>query len=335
VAFVLGTSSADTRPALEAAYKKTHNGSLDGLDATLDALHHKLVKPLEVEKFARSKAANPRLVLAELFTGAACPPCVAADMAFDAVLERYSRQDVALVVYHQHIPGPDPMTNPFTEAKKEVYALRGVPTFAIDGKSKVGGGGAEGAARLFNDDAKKPIEERLAAAPEAQIKVTATLTGSVVKVKADVSKIASKSDKLKLQVLLVEESQRYNGPNGVRIHPMVVRAAGGADMKGYPVVAAKGARIEQSFDVAKIQADNTKWIDEFLNKPFRNTPDKPIFVDGRRDAIDTGRLTVVVFLQDEDPKQPGQGADGSGIINKKVLQAAMVKVPAPRKVTTN
>ena len=333
-AFVLGSSSAGARPALDAVYKKTHNGSLDGMDAMLDALHHKLVKPLEVEKFARPKTATPRLVLAEVFTGAACPPCVAADMAFDAVLERYARQDVALVVYHQHIPGPDPMTNPFTEARKDIYALRGVPTFAIDGKSKVGGGGAEGAARLYNEDAKKPIEERLAVAPEAQIRLTATLTGSTIKVKADLSKIASKSDKLKLQIVLVEESQRYSGPNGVRIHPMVVRASGGADMKGFPVVATKGAKIVQTFDVAKIQADNTKWIDEFLGKPFRTTPNKPIFVDGRRDAVDTGNLMVVAFLQDEDPKQPGQGAEGSGVINKKVLQTAYVKVAAPAKKAT-
>ena len=51
-------------------------------------------------------------VLVELFTGAECPPCVAADLAFDALGKTYKPTDVVLLEYHLHIPGPDALTNP-------------------------------------------------------------------------------------------------------------------------------------------------------------------------------------------------------------------------------
>ena len=349
-AYVLGGASAATRQALEAIYKKAHNGSTDGLEALLDERYRKFTKPLEVKPYARPKATTPRLVLAELFTGAACPPCVGADMAFDAAFERFSRQDMALIVYHQHIPGPDPMTNPSTEARKEIYALRGVPTFAIDGRSKVGGGGADAAEGIFKDDINPVVEKQLAVAPEAQIKLNAAVVGSAIRVTADVSRIASASSKLKLQIALVEEQQRYSGPNGIRFHPMVVRSLAGADSKGFAVDAKKGAKVEHVFDLAKILADNRKAIDEFLSKPFRGG-DKPTFTDGRRDDIDASRLLVVAFVQDEDPAQdkaataaadtPAAGAQAGGgraeapSPVRRVLQAAMVKVPAAARKTTN
>ncbi len=308
-AYVLGGASPAARQSLEAAYRTTHGGSVDGLEALLDETYRKAAKPLEVKPYARPAAKAPRVVLAELFTGAACPPCVGADMAFDALLERFSRQDVAVIVYHQHIPGPDPMTNPATEARKPIYSLRGVPTFAIDGKSTVGGGGADAAETIFKDDLQPAVEKQLAAAPEARIALKASVAGSVVKVQANVSDVKSTSKQLKLQIALVEDLQRYSGPNGVRFHPMVVRSLAGVDFKGFPVTA-KGTKVEHTFDIAKIVADNRKWTDEFLSKPFRGG-DKPTFVDGRREEIDVNKLMVVAFVQDEDPAQdkPTKPAD--------------------------
>jgi tetratricopeptide (TPR) repeat protein len=331
-AYVLGNASPETRSALEDVYRKTHNGSADGLDAMLDARYRTLMKPLEVEPYTRPKASNPRVVLAELFTGAGCPPCVAADLAFDAVLERYSRQDVAVLVYHQHIPRPDPMTNPSTEARKSIYSLRGVPTFAVDGKSTVGGGGAEQARAIFDEELKPAIEKELGVVPAAALQLSAKMSGSTIRVKAKVGAVKSKSDKLKLQIALVEQEQRYSGPNGMRFHPMVVRNLAGNDGGGFAVPAARGSTVDYTFDLAKILADNKKAIDEFLAKPFRGG-DKPTFTEGRRDEIDPNNLMVVAFVQDEDPKQPGQGDAQQGDFMRRVLQAAVVKVQAPKGTT--
>ena len=52
----------------------------------------------------------------ELFTGAQCPPCVAADVAFDVLEKTYKPADLVLIQYHLHIPGPDPLTNAASEA---------------------------------------------------------------------------------------------------------------------------------------------------------------------------------------------------------------------------
>jgi translation elongation factor EF-G len=189
------------------------------------------------------------------------------------------------------------------------------------------------AAHVFKTMSER-IEQRLAAAPEATLTLNAKVTGSTVRVTADVSGITHPSDRLRLQIALVEEMQRYSGPNGVRFHPMVVRSLAGADSKGFQVPA-KGAKVEATFDLAKILADNKKAIDSFLDTPFRGG-DQPAFTDGRRDEIDPGRLMVVAFVQDEDPGQKAAENAGRGQLLRKVLQAASVKVPPMAlKKTTN
>ena len=81
----------------------------------------------------KDKEAN-QVVMMELFTGAQCPPCVAADVAFDALQKSYKPTELVLVQYHMHIPGSDPMTNPDTIARWDYYrklfptGIRGVPT---------------------------------------------------------------------------------------------------------------------------------------------------------------------------------------------------------------
>ena len=46
-------------------------------------------------------AKNDRAVLVELFTGSQCPPCVAADLAFDTLAKTYKPADAILLEYHQ------------------------------------------------------------------------------------------------------------------------------------------------------------------------------------------------------------------------------------------
>ena len=58
------------------------------IDTKLDAEYHEKVPPFKPETYAgRAEGKGNRVVLMEIFTGAECPPCVAADVAFDALLE--------------------------------------------------------------------------------------------------------------------------------------------------------------------------------------------------------------------------------------------------------
>ena len=67
-----GRISADETKEFEAAYRKTHNGSLDGLDAMLDERYRKDHVRFAVTPFARKPPAKAtgKTVLAEIFPGA-------------------------------------------------------------------------------------------------------------------------------------------------------------------------------------------------------------------------------------------------------------------------
>src|SRR5262249_51347994 len=118
---------------LAAALKKA--GKTDEakeVEARLD----KLDVSVKAEKFAGRKGASDRAVLVELFTGPQCPPCVAADLAFDALGKTFKPAEVVLLQYHVHIPGPDALTNPGTIARLRYYGdeVEGTPTILFNGK---------------------------------------------------------------------------------------------------------------------------------------------------------------------------------------------------------
>ena len=85
---------------------------LTALDAELDKEYLETVPPFKPTKYAgrTDKSAN-KVAVMELFTGAQCPPCVAADVGFDALIKSYKPTEAIFLQYHEHIPGPDPLTN--------------------------------------------------------------------------------------------------------------------------------------------------------------------------------------------------------------------------------
>ena len=86
------------------------------LEGRIDEKYLKIVPPFKPAVYPGRK--NPKanqVVLMELFTGAECPPCVAADVAFDALLMTYKPAEFIGLQYHLPIPGPDPLTNDDSE----------------------------------------------------------------------------------------------------------------------------------------------------------------------------------------------------------------------------
>src|SRR5205823_410571 len=83
----------------------------------------------------------------ELFTGTECPPCVASDLAFDGLHKAFQPTEAILLQYHEHIPGPDPLTNEATQARMKYYGeafagqVRGTPSILFGGTPAAGGGG--------------------------------------------------------------------------------------------------------------------------------------------------------------------------------------------------
>jgi hypothetical protein len=238
---------------------------------------------------------------------------VGAGLAFDAAHERYTRQDFILLNYHVHIPLPDPMVNPPTVARRTFYGVNSSPSYTFDGEMDGGGGSAEGAKALFDSKIDPKIQARLAVAPEATVKVQATQVGGTVKAKASVSGVKSKSDKLRVQIVLAEKDVTYSGENGERFHPMVVRgmAVDAKAAQGFALAPGKGGSFEYTFDLAKLVADAKDGLIKFETVEragaytFRE----------KKHEIKNG-LVAVAFVQDE--------------ATKKVLQAAYFEIPSPK-----
>ena len=315
VAKLSGRISDSANAAFETAYKAQHNGSLAGLDAALDAEYEKrFPNPVQSEAYKPTEKRTDRVVLSEIFTGSGCPPCVAADLAFDAAMQRYSRKELAVVMYHQHIPQPDPMTNPDTQARAKVYAVTGVPSYTIDGKKTVGGGSREMSKNKF-ESIKKDIEKELEKPAEAHIKVDAALAGNAVKVSARVAEVKSDSPDVMVQILLVEKELRYTGENGIRFHPMVVRAMGGQKGEGYPLQGDGEQAFEASFDLVAVSAALKAHLDDYEAKGHRG---KSFKFSEKKYEINRDNLAVVVFVEDA--------------WEQRVLQAAYVDL-APSSAT--
>jgi len=318
-----GRSPKTANEALESIYRKTHAGSPEqveaGLEAMLDLEYRKRYpNPIAVEAYEPTDKRSDRLVLGEVFTGSGCPPCAGADVAFDAAMARYSRKDLAVVMYHLHIPRPDPMTDLDTQARAKNYSVSAVPSFAIDGKKTVGGGTREMAKQVF-DRFQKDLEKDLETPAEAQLKADATLSGNAVKVRATVEGVKSESKDLKVQIALVEKELRFNGENGIRFHPMVVRAMGGTKGEGFAVDPATGAGYEHTFDLDEISKAIKAHLDDYEAKGHRG---EPFTFSEKKYQINRAGLAVVVFVQDDKTKH--------------VLQAAYVDLStesAPHPVT--
>jgi hypothetical protein len=145
-------SKADRATTLE-LYKKAHGGSDEGFAAELDAEYAKLYpEPFHPEP--AKPVATGRTVLLELFTGSACPPCVGGDLAVEGLLHSYPRSEFVALAFDQHIPEPDPLANPDSLARADLYSVDSTPNSVIDGAKAEGLYGSD-------RDGSKELYERL------------------------------------------------------------------------------------------------------------------------------------------------------------------------------
>jgi thiol-disulfide isomerase/thioredoxin len=151
---LLGELRAPLRPRMMELYRQAHAGSDANFVTEMDAKYAQLY-PAPFAPKKHEAISGGHTVLVELFTGSACPPCVGMDLAVDGMLEAYPRNDVVALAFDQHIPEPDPLTNPASVARAELYSVNGTPTVVVDGgKPRVGGEGRAEAEELYTNLAK-------------------------------------------------------------------------------------------------------------------------------------------------------------------------------------
>jgi hypothetical protein len=309
---------ANAVPILKLLARALRKGGKDGeaqevesrlakLEDTLDQEFARNAIPFPVEPYAGRAGKSDRVVLVELFTGAQCGPCIAADTAFDAALKAYKPSEVVLLQYHLHVPGPDPLTNSDSEARETYYGrnvVHGTPTVLLDGEGLPPPGlggfraqaqeGFELLTRLINDELEKPAG--------AQLKLTAGRTQGKIELAAEVSAVTKPDANLRLHFALVEDVVHYAGGNGQRLHHHVVRAFPGG-VAGFEVTGQKMTKTV-SLGTAVLRDALRDYLNEAavgMRFPDENWP------------LKLEHLKAVAFVQDDRTKE--------------VLQAAQADVP--------
>lgn len=291
----------DTKECLERLYVKRY-GDISSLEKKLDDIYRAKGVGFDPGHYVREATPGPvRVVLAELFTGAECAPCVSADLAFDGIDDRYDKSTIATLVYHLHIPGPDPMTNADTLARAKYYGTNATPTAVFDGGSKKSGGGDRAMAQMLFKDYSGVIEKRLSTAPLASLdNFKAQLTGSSIAVSGDAKLLSGATDRaahVVLHVALAETDVSYMGSNGVRVHNLVVRQLIGGP-QGQPFAAdTSGASMSQTIDLTSV----TSGLNDYLAS-YEKTRGSFKF-KARPTAIDPAKVVVVAFVQDDQTKE--------------------------------
>ncbi len=211
----------------KALYAKKH-GSEDGYEKYLEEVYEKSIHAFATDKVApRGAEDGTRVVLCELFTGSECPPCVGADVATIGLEATYAKSEVIVLRYHQHIPGPDPLANPHSQQRFEMYQGEGTPTLILNGRAVAGAGGFMDAASGLYRQLRQQIDPILTEKVAYKIDLKAEAKDGVVSISASVPGLETLADApktMKLNLVVAEDKVRFLAGNGIRVHEMVVRS---------------------------------------------------------------------------------------------------------------
>jgi hypothetical protein len=274
----------------EAALKQI-DARIAKLDEELDIEFEKNAVPFKVEPYKGRDGKGTRVAVLELFTGAQCPPCVAADVAFDGLLKTYKPTEVVLIQYHLHVPRPDPLTNADSEQRSEMYDVSGTPSIYINGKQGPGVGGGAGQAKAGYAALSQQLNEVLGENARAGIDLSVKRDGDKAVASVAVTALDTTKD-ARLRVLLLEDVARYPGTNGQRLHHHVVRGM----LLDVEAKLAKGEVAPHKVTIDP--ADLRKKLADYLRKSNEDRP----FLDDER-PLELKHLKVVALIQEKESKE--------------------------------
>ncbi|MEO1995396.1 MAG: hypothetical protein ABGZ17_08985 [Planctomycetaceae bacterium] len=287
------------------------HGDKKEMDAFVLAEYSKWIHDFGEQVQPRPPSDSNQVALCELFTGAMCPPCVAADIATGGLETNFARSDVIVVRYHQHIPGPDPLVNADAEARFDYYVGDGqasTPALCLNGQRVQVGGFLEHARNVYQGlcGVLEPVLKRA-----TDIKIAAEAVGQAgqLHLTVQVSGRKSYADTLRLRLLLTEDGIHFQARNGIRVHDMLVRSMP-AGVMGVGVKAGK-LGFEGDLDLAVLKQELTDYLNAFEKGREYKFEQKP---------LDLKRLRLVAFVQDDSTRA--------------VLQATVVEVTGSLDIPT-
>jgi len=310
------TLTPKDKPAVQERTLKLLAAALEGAGEkeeakTVQARMAKIDQSVQGEPITRTGKSD-RVAVVELFTGAECPPCVAADMAFDGLIKAFKPKDVVLLQYHQHIPGPDPLTNKDSEARMKYYAVafgrqvRGTPTVMFNGEPQAPGGGRKADAQDKYDQYVGVIKPLLEKDSRAKLTATATQKGDSIEIKAEVADLKDAGESTKLRFVLIEDKVSYKGGNGIPEHHHIVRAMpGGVEGVALKDKAYKGGA---TVDLGVLKKDLQKYLADYYKEAGEEVP--------KETPMELKDLRVVALIQDDNTRE--------------IIQAVQVNVEAAK-----
>jgi tetratricopeptide (TPR) repeat protein len=227
-------------------------------------------------------APTGRVVLVELFTGAQCPPCAAADLAFEALGEHFRADEVARIQWHLPIPAPEPMITAAARERAQRHSVRGTPTAIVAGTTRLAGGGdADQAPELWQryEGAVGPL---LLLQPVVQLQARASLAADGDTLQLEV---APPGQDLAVHAVLVERTIPYPGRNGILFHEHVARATFTP-----PDGAPGGQKLVATLSLRAVAAE--------LDRAVAAVEERERF-DWRPTTPNPRQLAVVVFVEDK------------------------------------
>ena len=176
----------------------------------------------------RKPVKNNRTAIVELFTGASSLPCIAAELATTAVEQEFSRDELIVLRYPQHLPSISPLATLQSAQRLNAYVGREmkVPTMVINGQV------ADFPLQGFLTQAIgliRQLRTRIVPIVEQESELQIQLSGELdsagrIQTSAHVSDFdEDDSDALRLVLVVAEDEIDFNAENGIRIHNLVVR----------------------------------------------------------------------------------------------------------------
>jgi predicted Zn-dependent protease len=243
------------------------------------------------------------ILLAEIFTGSECPPCVSADYALESLSKYFTRNEVAILEYHVNIPAPDAMTNPDTWKRYVYYGGNfGTPMVIVQGNSRIGGGGPKYMTKNRFNVYRYALEKYLNNKPDVQLNGTVKQVNDSVKIDLRVNKTKTIENNTSINIALVEKSIQYPAGNGVTNHIFVVRSLiKGAD--GMPIKTAKGNEsVSTAFSLNGIEKSLSQYLDDPTKDPSWRKGTQFTEWKKRTDKLDRNNLAIVAWVQNSKTK---------------------------------
>lgn len=296
------------RTALENLYTK-HQMPVSAIDGTLDSMRQSSTT-FDAGHYGKSTTPSGKVVLAELFTGAECGPCAGSDIAVDALSEYYPRTAVAIIEYHVHVPGPDPMTTDESWDRYKWYEGQGTPTVVVDGRESIIGGGPKTVAKNRFGVYRYAIRKFESEKPRVNLAVSTRNQQDKIVVDVQVTRLKKSAGlgNASVHIALVERSVDYAGSNGITKHAFVVRhilgGAGGTALSFKQPTES----ISKQVDLKEVEKTISAYLDSpttqrswSSRRPFTGWKTRP-------EKLDRSQLAIVAWVQDMKTKEVFQSA---------------------------